>query len=357
MNVYLYTLVLLFFIGCSKKNNQKLIMYGILGAMMLSLATQYRIGIDYDSYIFWFKHPESRKDLEVGYRLYTNFLRIISTNPQIVFIGMAVLQVGLLGIILKKMIKDGLVSNIAVYIFCFCCITDGYYLFFNSLRSSVASLFFILSLIYLEESKIIKTIILLVLGFTFHKSMVPIFLLTIILIFILKKNFLKKVDKFWVILYIIICIYLNRINFIPEVSKMIYKLDFESKYKFYLISEHMRNYSFGEGYGMVKIARSIIGIGLSSLYIKDKNEKNELKLILYNLGYFVLGLKFLFWGIPIFNRPMEYFNIPLAYIYYMAVNRLKNRRYGMLIVIMGLYFLLEFLVTIYRIIKYLELTN
>lgn len=352
MGIYIYTAVLLFFIGCSKKNNQKLVMNGILITMVLSLATQYRIGIDYDGYVYLFMNPGHRKDLEIGYKLYTDFLRMISTNPQIVFIGISILQGILFWKILKKIKQKKVIMDISVYMFCFCFITDGYYLLFNSLRSSVASLFFILSLIYLEEKKFFKVIFLLLIGYTFHKSIIPIFLATIIFI-IIGKIGMKKINKFDIELFLITCVVLNSINFIPEIAKMIYNSNFDFKYKFYLISEHMQSYSFAKGYGITKIIRICLSLGLCSLYVNGE-KKNKLSSIFYNIGYLVLGLKFLFWGIPIFNRLMEYFNIPLAYIYYSGINQLRKNKYSMLVVIIGSYFLLEFLVTIYRLLRYIN---
>ena len=345
MNVYIFILWLIFINLFFYKVKNKLLLLLVLIPMILSLGSQVGIGIDYYNYIKLFE-GDILREFEIGYELYTNFLKLITTNSRILFVGIALLQGIIFGVILLKLYKEKIIKNIPLYVLIYCVITDGYYLMFNTLRSSIASLFFILAILFLIKKEKRECSVLSFFSYSFHKSS----LLVNGIFLILLKVFNKKYKKYFFFFFFIICLLLNYIDFIFRIGKILYNSSFEFPYKFYLGTYHMRTYGIiKSGYGIASKINIFIAILCSFSYSVKNYEKSKLKLMLCNMGYFTLGLKILLLNIPILNRPFEYFNVVLALVYYEMIIYLNKKGYNYISVILLLFFVVQFLVSIFRI--------
>ena len=100
MNIYLFLIWLVFVIIFFQKiSNKKILILFIIIPMFFSLATQVNIGTDYYTYIKIFKYGSTR--IEKGYLLFSEFLKYLSKDERILFVGISLLQMILFYILLN----------------------------------------------------------------------------------------------------------------------------------------------------------------------------------------------------------------------------------------------------------------
>lgn len=275
--------------------------------MFLTLATQVGVGTDYELYIEWLKNPNTfnaKKGIAFKYLLeiLNNF-----NNERILFVVVSLIQIILLFLILKKLKIDKIIKNIPIFFVMLIISTPIYYQLFNSLRSSITSLIFILA--FFTQNKL-KSLLWIGFAFTIHPTSV---LMTPIII--LRDKIKKYIRKGYLIIYLLVCFIFMKIKFIYILSDFIYNLDFNFKYKGYLKSYHMFRYI--EGFGIAIIIQVFIMLFfVVFLYQKYKYKKD---LYCINIGILVAGLRMLFYHTPVLNRILEYFNIFLAIVIYRLI--------------------------------------
>lgn len=318
-----------------KISNKKTIIFLEVFPIFLILAFQNAIGTDYYNYIKIF-NGEKFFDYSKGplFKLIIICLKNIFNHQRSMFIVMAAIQITLFYKILNILYKKNLIKNIPLFIFLFITTTGFYYNLFNILRNSIASLFAILSILILLENKNKKSLFLILLGSGFHPS--------IIIwngIFIVKNFFYIKYKKGLMIIYILICFLLNKLNLIPNIARIIYETEINIPYRNYLISKHM--FPYIKSYGIGAIINMIIFTSFLSIIYKQ--EKNKRKIFIYNIGYLFFGLSLLFANIPIFNRLLEPSNLFRTYIIYNLTKKLLSKKYLYLGIFLMVYYILYFI--------------
>lgn len=344
MNIYIYFIWLLFgktFL--SKIRNKRVILLSIVIPMFISLATQVNIGTDYYAYRNSFLHPDPY-EYEIGYILLNKILRSITSNPRILFVTVSFIQMFLFYKILKKLNRKKIIKNSFLYVFCLCSASSLYYLMFNGLRSSIAILFFILSIFYFLSNRYKLAIFLILIGSTFHKSII----IVILLILILRKYLFKIYNKKKLLILATLLAVLNRFRFIPKLAVFIYNIiPTRFPYRDYLISEHMQQYRFVKGLGIATYL--FILFYILSIYFYKKQKEN---IFLYNLGVLSIMIRLLFNDIPIFYRFIDYFSIMETIIIYNMIKGTSKKKWAYLGLAISLFYLVTKLIGINKIFLY-----
>lgn len=157
----------------------------IIGILILFSGFRYGIGKDYYNYSYIFNQIRDGQNfvnlnIEYGYLLLNKIIVILKGNFQWVILITASLQ----NILIYKFIKKEslrIIFSINIYF-----LLGNYYIStFNAIRQSIAIALFLLSYSYLKRKKILKTIICFLFGGVFHKSL--LFLLPVLLILNIKK--------------------------------------------------------------------------------------------------------------------------------------------------------------------------
>lgn len=299
--------------------------------MFLTLATQVGVGTDYELYIGWLKNPNTfsaTKGIVFKY-----LLEVLNrfNNERILFIVVSLIQIILLYLILKKLKKNRIIKNISIFFIILIISTPIYYQMFNTLRSSIASLIFILS--FFMQSKI-KGIIGNLFSFTIHPTSI-----LMIPVIILRDKLKKNIGKIYLILYLLLCFISMKIKLIYILSDFIYNLEFNFKYKNYLKSYHMFRYVEGFGIGIIIQFLTVLFF-IMFFYQKYKNKRS---LYCINIGIFISGLKMFFYYTPVLNRMLEYFNIFFAIVIYRLIIDSSNKRYFYSGVFIFIFYLLSFI--------------
>lgn len=321
---------------------KKKMIFLIVIPMFISLATQVDIGTDYNNYIRIFKFGDIR--VEKGYLLFNDFLKMISKNERILFIGVSFLQMLLFYIILLKYYKIENIKKIQLYVLILCISTSFYVMLFNGLRSSIASLFFNIFILLWLEKRYMLAIILLGIGGSFHVS---IYLATGIILItsrVLRKTYNKEI----ILIILILCFFMNKFQLLNKIAEFIYNLNLNIPYKEYLISNHMISYT--KGLGIATILNFLFYLLCGVLYKKIIKDKKNI--YLYNLGFIMICLRVLFAGIPILNRMLEYFNMVQALVFYSTLKLILKKKYCYIGVIIILFYLLQIIVGVERMLNY-----
>lgn len=165
-------------LGSVTKNRFFLICVFILFSIFSGF--RYYVGVDYVNYVKIYNLEEGYGSRELGFNLILDFLRYIGASYQFMFFIMAVVMQILVYNIIKR-------YNYSVWIsvFIYYCISPFYIATFNGMRQYLAIAVFIVALKYIEQKKIFKYIVSLLLGgFFFHESI----LVFIPLYYILNKT-------------------------------------------------------------------------------------------------------------------------------------------------------------------------
>lgn len=310
------------------KNKKTMYIYFFLIPMFLSLAFQVGVGTDYELYLGWVKSPETFS-IKKGI-LFKKLLEILYLirKDQILFIIISGIQVSLLYLVLKKLLKLNIIGNIYSYFIILVIATPIYYQMFNTLRSSVASLLFGLAFINLKKR---FKIFYLVLAYLIHPSVI---ILTPVVLIKQKLNF--YINKIILVIYLVFCFIFMKTKTIYKISNFIYNLDIDFKYKNYLISTHMFRYKETLG-----IAISIqFLLFLFFVFFIYKNQKN---IVMINLGIITFGMSLLLYYTPVLNRMLEYFNIFLGLVIYQLIQKTLKKKYCYLGIIIFIFYILCFL--------------
>lgn len=320
----IYILILFYFL---KNKNEKYILFYLI-PMFLTLAFQVGIGTDYELYIRWLNYPETFS-IKKGV-LFKRLLEVLNyfNNDRILFIVIAFFQIILLNLILKRLLKLKVIENIYSYFIILIIGTPIYYQMFNTLRSSIASLLLILVFLYLKK---IRRMIYFLLAFLIHPSVLVFFSFLLI-----QKKINVYISKIIWVVYLTFCFIFMKTKIIYILSKFLYNLNINFKYKNYLISEHMFKYK--ETLGLAIFIQFLLFLFfIIFIYKKQKN------IFMVNLGILTFGLSLLFYHTPVLNRLLEYMNIFLGIVIYQLITRTLDKKYCYLGIIFFMFYILCYL--------------
>lgn len=343
MNAYIFIVWLIICnIFFTKIQNKRILLIIIIIPMFLSLATQVNIGTDYYAYVYSFLYPDAIKYYEIGYSILNKLLGEISNNPRILFVTVSLIQMTLMYNIVRILYVKNLVKNISMFFLCLCITGSFYMLMFNVLRNSIAILFFNLGILLILSYKKKLGLLLIVIGVTFHKSLIVI----IFLMFIFKKLYFKVYSKKVLIFLAIMTTFLNIIEIIPKLSILAYNILPEYiPYRHYLISEHMQPYLKGNGINTY----FFIFFYIFSIFFYKKEKKT---IFYYNIGIISIIMRLFFSNIPIFYRFLDYFAIFETLVLYTMIKEMLKKKWGYLGIFVLLFYMITGIVTINRIIKH-----
>lgn len=317
IHIYIYIFYLIVFsFFIPKINNLKIRLFFLLFPMFIILGFQFAIGADFFSYLEIFKSLKGIESLEYGFKKYIYIIRLFTLKGRIFFLLTAGLQVFLLYKIIYKLVILKIIKkkDIQLYIYIYIVISNNFDLMFNALRSSIASLFFVLASIYYMQKKTNIFIILIFFGFLFHKSII----IAVFLLIFMKM--IKKIEKKYYFFILVIFLLISNFDYLQLGARYIYEHTFEFPYKNYLISRHMFSYVKENKLSLSKIY-NIIMIFFSALCI-NKKEQN----LSFKMGMLYISLFLLFYKIPILTRLLEYGGIFISCYYLNFFKKFKNKK-------------------------------
>ena len=173
------------------------------------------------------------------------------------------------------------------------------------LRQALAFCFFLFALMYLNRKIIFILIILL--GFTFHKSIL------FCLLFLWSDKFIKKKIIYGVFIVSLI-LYLFKIDIINYI--MVY-LNIENEVEagrviFYMNVERENNFL---GIGFWERIVSFILMNFFYVELIKKNKMTKEKNLIYNLGVFVILLQMIFFSSPTITSRLRYYIVIFPFIF------------------------------------------
>ncbi|MEH6514605.1 MAG: EpsG family protein [Maribacter arcticus] len=202
-----YLLLLLFSVGLLKRftvNKNKMLIFLSLTLMIVVAGLRYNTGRDYENYKFLYEEAPTfvesiAIDMEVGYSALVDILNSNDLKVWSFFTICAFLTYALLFYSFNN-------YHQLLYLGIFFYITYGFYFYsFNGVRQAVAMSFLAVGAKYIVEKKIVKYIIVIVLGGLMHKS------LFVFLPFYFFIDKIKLDVKIWYVLFFISLI----LHFIP----------------------------------------------------------------------------------------------------------------------------------------------
>lgn len=338
----IYPLILFFILiplGLLGKEMRLVSLFFIFIGLFFALAFQNGVGTDYYSYISLYDGViKFNPSNGIGFKYLLDAMNIMGLNHDCLFIVISFIQVTML-IKIFNITKRIYNSNEMVF-FISLVIIMIYISMFNILRASVGSLFFAYALLNLIiENNKKKFITYGFFAILFH----PTFISFLIIPFILK--FFNRKKPFLFILMIATSFILLKINFIQNVAPLIYEsLPNSVPYKFYLVSIDMKSYT-DDGFGIATLIRFLILT--SSIYFYSR-ETNPIKIRIYNFGYLVACMWFLFSQTPIFFRIVNTLYIFLSFLFFLVIINTLKRRFAYSGLVILLFLISEFYISLYR---------
>ena len=262
-------------------------------------------------------------------------LHKLELPPQSFFVCFGIILGLMLFYTISLLRKDEIIVSKVIYLVLLI-VTGRFYLeTFNTIRSTVASLFFIASFFDLKKSNLskIRKILFYSLGIGIHPS-----LALLCPFFIVKKIFFKKINaKIWFVI-LIICFGLKEMQIVKIVAKFIYDHFPGFLYRNYLISKYL--YTGVKGTNIIASLNFLMLLLTLKYY---KNESNSNRVFILNLLYLSFSIQYIMFGSMIFDRMISLFAFIFPYIYYYLNEKIKTRSNEILIVklsILGTYLLI-----------------
>lgn len=342
--VSLYFL-LIFLSALTLKKSKKIYLFLLILGFLI-VAFQGPLGTDYYSYIRIYngeKFFSPRKGI-----LFIKMIEILNKmnfEYRSMFIVMGMIDLVLIYKIIKKMKKNNIIENELLYYIILVFSTNMYLQAFNGMRAVIATLFYMLSyLMVLEGGKIISIVTILI-GSLFHPS-----ILIIVPLLYLKKFLKIKYNIYVIIFYLTISIFLREYELFTKVAKYLYNEYPNFMYRHYLNSEFLMPY---KNVPLKSLNIAIYVKYLFSLFSLRyyKKENNCNRILFFNIGYFSLGINFIFGESPMFLRLVTLLNFFLCYPFY---NILKKREKMLSYILANICLFWHFLISMRGIFSFIE---
>lgn len=283
--VVFFTLTILsaceIFIGLKKKT-KKIITIFVFLILLIICGTRWFVGTDFNHYLRLYKyyHTSHKYDgIEITYYIAS----ILMPSFKFVLLFFAVIAVGLKIYTISK-IKYSLFSILIYFSFMFVSYDMG------RMRQGLAISFLFLSIFYLNNKKIYKFIVLILLAFLFHRSSI---------LFIIVYPLCRiKLNKKLVITSLILTLILAFTHFDYYLIQILTKMPFLGKYSNYLLNGVVYyNFSFNP-----LEYRRIFLIALFIAFSNDNKIHNLLKIYIFGVIIF-----YIFRDIPTISERVSYY--------------------------------------------------
>ncbi len=328
--MYIYIIMLLFLIFMSyiyrKTNLSRIGLCTVCFFLLVSVEAvrALDVGIDLPMYIRYFLAvgKVNHNRFEIGYFYLNRFIKLFSDNPQ-VFVGSVsvITNLGPFFVIYKKAEKPEM--SIILYF-----LHNFYFMTFNTIRQSIAVSLILISYIFFDDAKYIRTLLFIVSAMFFHNSAV-IFFIAFIGYFVFK--YIKK--KRNIMLLFLGVSYFSYIFVLPYLKKYAFS-GYYSYYRSNLSSHFIEANNFGSVlYVLVYLTISIWGI---SCIKKSKNIPDNQYYFQLCCMFIATGCSLLSIQIELLSRFTHYFAI-FSILFLPKVILIKkenNSRYGQLYTVM-----------------------
>lgn len=311
----------------SQANSRSAKLWGWIPVFLFTLVfgLRYGVGVDYNNYLEIYEDTEcyssfmeilENERYEPGFTLLLYLCHYFNAPVYVLFSAMAFLEIFLL---YKAFKYEG---NILIYIYATLIFTTiGISSFMNIIRHIVAFCFFIYSIQYIRDNKLIKYWICCLFAFTFHKSAVILF--PLYFIWIKRKGFINR--PFAELIVILICFSLSIFPQWQHVMHMFNNLIILIGYEKYIdiADEMIVNSKIGIT-RLFTLATTIVII-LNSRHIKNYFQSDLLN-ILYDIYIIGICLEYVFMGSMLLQRIIVYFTHTQFIIIAYALNYFYKTR-------------------------------
>ncbi|MHC1704329.1 MAG: EpsG family protein [Tenuifilaceae bacterium] len=257
------------------------------------------------------KYGYQKSDVEIGFRVLITFFKIFSSNFGLFLFFISTIQLSIFYFFCKRY-KISLVNAFPIYI-------SLTYLTFQigMLRQALAFCFFLLALVYINRKTLYLIFILL--GFTFHKSIL------FCILFLWSDRFINR-KVLYAVFFGSVVIYLLRINIIYDIIYLfgMGHITEKGRIAYYLWVHRPDNY-LGIGFWERIILLILMNLAYADLLIKNKiNKYNNL---IYNLGISVILLQMIFFSTPTITSRLRYYIVifPIIFLTEYVYSEQKNR--------------------------------
>lgn len=238
-------------------------------------------------------------EVEIGYRIFNSIFKFFINDFYSFLFFISIIELSVFYFFCKKF-KLNLVNAFPIYV------ALTYITFqIGMLRQALAFCFFLIALTYINR-KIIYILIIL-LGFTFHKSIL------FCLLFLWSDKFIKKeiIYGVFIVSLILYLFKIDIINFFMDYLNIEDEVE-AGRVIFYMNVERENNF-LGIGFW----ERFISFILMSFFYVKllKKNKLTIEKNIIYNLGVFVILLQMIFFSSPTITSRLRYYIVIFPFIF------------------------------------------
>ncbi len=297
-----------------------------IGIIIISIITilpgfQFGVGSDYFSYQATFDSVNGINDYynnhEYSFYFLTCFIKYLGFSSNAIFLLIAIIQSCLIWTILKKLYKQN--YNIAFLFFCFFCVTNMMHTQMNLLRSTIATYFFVLAVIERFSDKNIKSFIYIIIGATFHNSILLVSLLLCIP-FRFYFSLLRRPFVYFISLFVFF-LFFDKALIINIVSSL--NLGFFARYIQYVNSDLVNPIGLLATLSKVYyFPLSVFFIYIFNINVKDFSQTEKLYIAFWLLtANFYLTLM----SMPILSRVNYYFVffyiIPCYYVFKYLVEK------------------------------------
>ncbi|WP_415050672.1 EpsG family protein [Fusobacterium ulcerans] len=298
------------------------------------IGLQFGVGTDYFNYLRIYNNPNYlelyfRKKEYIFY-FYIKFIKFFFIEGQSFFIITSFLENLIFYIYLKTLLKNKIINlkKLWIFIFLFLCFGTTFYNQTNGIRQYFNIYLLIIMSVFIINKNFLYYNIIFFIGLNIHRS----FLFLYPLYFI---NFIiKKINKKTFIIFIILVLILN---FLPIVKVIKEIIKFVPRYKHYVYYDYFSEITLKN-----KITKMIfVPFYLESAKLID-NIKNEKKALILRWGIFGFIIRIFCLKITVLNRIGEYFVLlSLFPIYFLIENYIeKNSKFKLFILffmILGLF--------------------
>lgn len=238
-------------------------------------------------------------DVEIGYRLFNSIFKFFLNDFASFLFFISIIELSVFYLFCKQF-KISVVNAFPVYI------ALTYITFeIGMLRQALAFCFFLLALMYINKKIVYFLIILL--GFTFHKSIL------FCLLFLWSDKFVKKeiIYGFFLVSLVLYILKIDIISYFMSYLRIEDEVE-AGRVVFYMNVERENNF-LGIGFW-----ERIISFFLMNLIYVDLLKKNKVSRennLIYNLGVFVILLQMIFFSSPTITSRLRYYIVIFPFIY------------------------------------------
>ncbi|GIZ07436.1 hypothetical protein FUMI01_01630 [Flavobacterium sp. UMI-01] len=204
---------------------QKTIEIVILVVLVFFSGFRKRIGTDYDSYVAWYLKGTRDSDFECGFLFIMKVFRYFNLNPAFLFFFFSFLTCCLVYLGIKNYTSN---SNIALLFFVM--IPSLYLTSFTLVRQSFSMAIAFYAFYYLINKKYLIYLGLMLIGISFHKSLIVPFIL-----FIVVFQYVNRINEYFICVMLVLSYLLSKFGFV-YVFDILFK---NSRYSYYFSAQNI----------------------------------------------------------------------------------------------------------------------